>query len=638
VRLREMVWPADRTGRLIAATMALLTVALAVWLIAGREQQNKRSNANLFADAPYYYVYLPSVLLDRDLDLGNQYAETKNWYRFGKTPIGRPANVFGIGPAVFTAPLFVAGHGVARLTGDRRDGFSEWEVKPVVLASLLYSLGALLIAYRLARRRLGGRLLPFAGVLIAFLGSPVVYYACRQPGYAHPFATFWVALFVERWDASFGGGSSGEPDTATGPRSLRCWLLLGALLGCAALARPQLVLWGVLLVPAVADDLRRGARLAGGLGAQLPRLVGRWAAGAALSIAIVAPQLVVWKLLYGAYYVVPQGEGFMRWDAPAWSETLFASRNGLLPWAPAIAIFLVGVAASARRLPRLGVGLLIGVLGQAYVNGAAWDWWGGGSFGGRRFDSCYVAFAFGAAWIVVAAAGWLRGARGGAAVARLRAVAAAALLAVVGLLVIGTLWAAGTYTTSSARINGGEAASAVLRKRVPGPLGAVLGAGSALANLPARALFAWRHGTGLGAYDRIVGVHFLGETFPGLNSFQPKRDETIPLGDPRKPFLRGLAGGGPPGATLIGGGPARIFVPLNRRGGVRGSLRVAVPEGGGTVRLHWNGAVVFDGPVAAGGKTEVPFEVAAVERGVNELVVEGPPGTAVFQLALHGSD
>src|SRR6185312_13155254 len=79
--------------------------------------------ADLHADAPYYYVYLPSVL-HGDLDFTDEYKETKNWYHLGTTPIGRPANVFGVGPAVFDAPLFLVGHVAAWIAGSRTDGFS----------------------------------------------------------------------------------------------------------------------------------------------------------------------------------------------------------------------------------------------------------------------------------------------------------------------------------------------------------------------------------------------------------------------------------------------------------------------------------------------------------------------------------
>src|SRR5262245_26586205 len=170
--------------------------------------------------------------MDGDLDFADQYRVTGNWYRFGKTETGRMSNVFGIGPAVFEAPVFLAAHAVAR-----GNGFARGEVEPVLYLSLLFSLGALVPVGVLLARRFGARYGAVAVPVLLAAAGPVVYYAIRQPGYAHPFASFWVAFLVERWDASYGGEA---------PRSLRTWLALGGLVGAAALARPQCALWAVL--------------------------------------------------------------------------------------------------------------------------------------------------------------------------------------------------------------------------------------------------------------------------------------------------------------------------------------------------------------------------------------------------------
>ena len=529
--------------------------------------------ADLHADAAYYYVYLPSVL-GGDLDFSDEYLETKNWYGLGSTPLGRPANVFGIGPAVFDAPLFAVGHVAALVTGSRGDGFSRWEVWGYSWASLVYTLGAVAIATRLVRRRLGGGIV---GPLVAALAGPVLYYAVRQPGYAHPVATFWATLLVERWDASY---------DRDGPRTLRTWLVLGAVLGAATLARPQLVTWGVLLGAAAVDDLRRAWPRPSW------RPLAHHAAGATAAVAVFAPQLVAWRLVYGAWYLVPQGAGFMRWDAPCWSEVLFSSRNGLLPWSPAYAVLLVACVAAARRLPRLVVALIAGLGLQVLVNGAAWDWWAGGSFGGRRFDSTYVVFAFGAAVLVE----WAR--------ASVRApwplrIAAGGVTVVVAVLVAANLWLARWFSVTSVPVDGGVPAShALVRAAIP-PFGTVAGWMSGLANLPARAAFAWRHGTDVDAYDRLVGVHVLGETYPGLNSYPDQTAATLP------------------GGTVGPDGRLVRYVGLNRRGGIE----ITLPGG---VTARWNGA---------------PFRghTRALVRGVNELELAAAPGTVITPLPIRAT-
>ncbi len=624
----------------MAAALAVIAVGCTVWYLAGGEGTGKdrHSTARIAADASYYHVYLPSLIFDGDVDFTDEYRETKNWYRFGKTPTGRPANVFGVGPAIYEAPLFLVGHVIARLGGGRHDGFSDAEVKLSLWASVLLSVAAMWFAWRMAERRLAlaapnatlGRWLAFAGVFLAFAGGPVVYYAVRQPGYAHPFATFWTAWFLERWDASFDGEE---------PRGLRTWVVLGALLGAAALARPQLATWGVVLIAAVIDDVRRSwdglptAPLGRRAGQAALRLAPRWLAGAGAAALAFSPQLLAWKALYGSFYVVPQGADFMRWDSPAWSEVLFSSRNGLFPWSPAYAIFAIGLVVAIRRARRPAAWLLAGVVLQVIANGAVWDWWGGGSFGGRRFDSCYTAFAFGASCLLVAPAPALRrwwGARRWPALAPAGA-GAAALTLLLACLAGGNLYVAGRTSTTSARIRGGEAAASVLEGKIGGPIGWAVGSASAAANFPARAAFAWRHGTDLDAYDRVVGVHFMGETYPGLNSFQPKTSDTLALRNVRSPLVQGFVPAA--GSLALAGDRARILLPLNRKGRARVAVSASGPPGA-PVTLRWNGSGIGGGALAAQ-PAEVAGDTPALRRGVNVLEVWAPPGTRLYQVELR---
>ena len=599
--------PRAQTPRALWLAGAVLAAAATVAFVAGHDDWG-RTLREPTADAAYYYAYLPSLVLDGDLDFSNQYRVTQNWYRFGPTPLGRAGNVFGIGPAVFELPAFVVGHALATLAGARSDGFSRWETTLVLWTSIAFSLAAIWLAARLARRWVGPGA-AYAGALAAAISGPLLYYAIRQPGYAHPCAALFATLLIERWDASYAGA----------PRSLRTWIVLGAAAGAAALARPQLALWAALLPVAALDDLRRRA------GAPWPRLLGRWAAGAAAAALVFLPQLVAWKALYGAWYVVPQGPGFMRWDAPAWSEALFSSRNGLFPWAPLYAPMAIGVAALARRTVRLPLALLLGLFGQALVNGAAWDWWAGGSFGGRRFDSCYPVFAVGAAVLLAAAARALRwggdagesnredgGAKSmGRARGRLAAAIAGLALAAAILVAVATVELAMSTSVNSARITGGEPASQVWRARIGGVRGWLAAWLSRAANAPVRAAFAWRHGVSLDAYDRLVGVHALGETYPGLNSYPDKLRDAV---------------AGPGRMTAAS---TRLLVGVNRRGAI--ALRVPV-DGTGDIAVTWNDDTTAMRSIS--GHDVVELSGLWPRRGINTLEIRAPAGTVVGSIEL----
>ncbi|MBK9033307.1 MAG: hypothetical protein IPL61_18880 [Myxococcales bacterium] len=612
---------ADRETRgrwgLTLAIVALL--ALATWWFQRGHDARGWTTAEPYADAPYYYVYLPSLALDHDLDLTDEYAVTQNWYRFGRTPTGKPGNVFGVGPALLSLPAFGLGHVASIATNDRQDGFGQAEVTAVMWMSVLLSTLALVFPARvIARRFAPGPVGLFAALMVAAAG-PVVYYAVRQPGYAHPYATFFAAWLIDAWDASYDR-----------PRTARTWAWLGLLLGLAALARPQLATWGVLLVAAAVDDLRRTRPSA--------RLVGRWALGAAVTAACVLPQLLVWRAMYGALYVVPQGDGFMRWDAPAWSEVLFSSRNGLFHWAPLYALAALGLIAACARRARLAGLLIVGVALQVVINGAAWDWWGGGSFGGRRFDSCYAAFAIGLGALlapgVLALATITRRPRWARAAL---ALVTAPLAALAIALAIATVGLAIHYDSTTARIYGGDRAANVyrihLQQGVRRRAGQVAARASIAATWPARALFAARHGVPLDTYDRVVGVHFLGETFPGLNSVPPPREDRRDVAGLPPPFRYGLVPArGRPGVLRLAGPVATLLVPLNRTGGVTVTVRVRHPDGA-PVRAYWNQRLVATATVGAD-ETALTWTTFALERGVNELALVSAPELELARLEL----
>jgi len=564
-------------------TLLLAFVAAIACMYATHDARGP--TARLTADGWYYHAYTVSLVNDRDLDFANQYRVTGNWYHFGATPTGEPGNPFGIGAPLMTVPLYLVGTLVAWLTGGDTGGFGTAQVRLVALASPLFSVGAVVFAWRLCRRRLGSRFAALAAPMAIFLAGPVLYYAVRQPGYAHPQATFFAAWLVDAWDASFSGA----------PRRLSTWLGLGALWGAAALARPQLAPWGFLLAVAAVDDVRNGAA---------PFV--RWLLAGLAAALVFAPQLIAWKVLYGSFTAVPQGPGFMVWDAPAWSEVLFSARNGLFAWAPLAALATIGLALAVRGpSPRLAAGLLAGFALQVWTNGAVWDWWGGGAFGGRRFDSCFVAFAYGLAFLL--------------SLARWRWVAGV----VTAVCVAGNVALAAASNVFNLEGHDGVPPSTFLIRTLPPGLGHAVGGLSWLVTLPARAAFAWQHGAPLDAYDRVAGVHLLTEFYPGLLGRPLKNRDDVALTG-AQPTLVGFEPARP-GARLVGG-RGTILVSLNRRHGpVIATLALAAPA---PIELTWDGHPV---PTTLAGTTAT-VALDPVERGVHDLGVSAPAGTVILSL------
>ena len=153
------------------------------------------------------------------------------------------------------------------------------------------------------------------------------------------------------------------------------------------------------------------------------RSVGYLCFAVALGI-VVAPQLYVYQTLNGTFGPTPfVVEKFSLLPRYAFA-VLFSGFHGLFSWHPVTLVAVLGLAALWRRAPWVAAALVVFVAAQVLVIGSYETWWGGASFGARRFINCTAIFSLGLA----VGFGTLRG--------RFRHLAAAAIAGLV-------LWNAG---------------------------------------------------------------------------------------------------------------------------------------------------------------------------------------------------
>jgi len=345
----------------------------------------------LRGDGLWYYSYAHSLAFDFDLDLTNQYQRLGIDHYPGSQPVretGRPRNTFPVGVGFLWVPFLYLGHLGAFLRNAHGlptsyDGWSDPYLHTLALANLALGTLGLAILDRFLRRWFSPPIAFGATVGIAgasFLGWYLVY----QPIYTHAATLLLAAAVYELW-----ARGAASPSGAAG---------MGLLVGWAACLRWQNGLLGLLPLASLAGRLRREPRSAG-LGA---------AALASGFLVGILPQLLAWKVIFGRFLIgVPLGADYLRWWDPFFSETLFSSRHGLFSWSPLLLFASMGFAGFLFRHPRVGSPLLVLLILFFYVNSAVADWWAGGSFGARRFDSVLPIFALGLAtavlWLVEAA-------------------------------------------------------------------------------------------------------------------------------------------------------------------------------------------------------------------------------------------
>ena len=317
------------------AAVAAAAALVALVYLLGTAYSSGLSEPLVQGDARSYFAYLPSLALDRDLDLTNQFAVLRPEggdprYPFGIGAHGRAANPFPIGPALLWLPGYLAGLAVDavadRLGYDTGPfGYGAFAVWGAALAAIAWVGVGAELSRRLARELVATRY-ALPATLLVWFGTPALYYTLVAPLYSHAAAWFAVALAAWLGWCAF----KHEDDPAR-------WFAAGAASGLVVAIRLQDA--PLLMVPA-------GMALMAARSARRPRVVGAMAAGA---LAGYLPQACAWYALHGE--IIPR-QGLGAPNPPSFSRIaaiLFSTGyEGWLSWTPLAAAALVGLALIAR--------------------------------------------------------------------------------------------------------------------------------------------------------------------------------------------------------------------------------------------------------------------------------------------------
>ena len=342
------------------------------------------------SDGAYYYSYLPSLILDHDLDFTNQYAELVSGRETSRLRAieGRPPNKYTIGSAVLWTPFFLIGHLLVlavRAAGFPipPDGIGYLYQIPTMLGSITYGFAGVLLLYWSCRRFFSRRVSAFSSILI-WLATNLIYYMIAEPSMSHACSFFATALFLTLW-LSF------RPDP-----TLSQWLLLGLSGGLITLVRPPDATW--LVLPAIDLALSAGR---GWKGRLLRSTRGLVVLGMVAGI-VFLPQFLLWQALdatptIDGHASFTQYPVHFHWFSPHILSLLFSLHHGLFSWHPVLLFGAAGLFLLYRKNRALTLSLSIGFALQACVIGAWYGWPGGHAFGSRMLISSLPALAFGLA-------------------------------------------------------------------------------------------------------------------------------------------------------------------------------------------------------------------------------------------------
>jgi hypothetical protein len=400
---------ASAPSRLTPLLVALCVVVAAVgvvwpaWDMFGPERRPMLQGW----DDSFYYFWLPSVVIDGDLDFTNQLEQASTLHTgvrddalsAPRTDTGFVLNKYPPGWALGSLPFFLLAHAFAPAGST---GFEPIYLLSVWLGQLLYAVAGLWLACRIVARFFPATAAP--ATLVVWLASPLVYYQTARLSMSHSqvfvlaLLVFWSALRIRDSDAP-----------------TRLWALLGFAAALLVVTRNVALIYLAMPAVVVAPRLRSFRSAAALL------------AGAFLPAAL---QLLAWRILFGSWIAYTYGGERFDFSDLHLLEVLFSPRHGWFYWHP---LFLPAIAAFTAWALRRAEGLAwLASLVVIVLLNAAWPtWWLGSSFGYRGFEVPTLFAMIGFASLLAAASSH----------PRLRSLlTAAALLAVVWNLALFALF------------------------------------------------------------------------------------------------------------------------------------------------------------------------------------------------------
>jgi hypothetical protein len=378
----------SRLGLYIFITIVFFAVA---WIaVLGRAVAMDREVNVIISDARYYYVYLPSLVVDGDLDFSNQIRDhwETEWnpaLLLDRTERGLVRNQYPVGLALTLLPTFLAAHAATKALAFgggaplAPDGYSLLYQLAAVATVMALGLASMAMIDSLVVRRFHVNPRAAAAAIVAYwIGTPFAYYFFREPLMVHVASAFWVTSVLWVGLAMTDGVRWWQP------------LALVLAISMAVVCRPSNVFIAPFLVY-VAVELRRRRLLA---------VVIRFLPLATLGLAPVLLQLLAWRLLSGHWVNYGYRVSF-HWGEPMLLQTLFSPRHGLFVWSPLLVLSAGGAAWETFRRGGIRDALWLSLLLSGailwYLN-SAWEiWWFGDAFGARAFLELSFLFILGLA-------------------------------------------------------------------------------------------------------------------------------------------------------------------------------------------------------------------------------------------------
>ncbi len=341
-------------------------------------------------DGVGYYSYLRSIFMDGDLNFANEFEKLESW-KYGlplpadKTSTGYVPNPYSIGPVILWSPFFLLAllitHIINLFGGNVLiDGYSSIFVLFTSAGTKIYGFLGIILLWK--SLRLFYKEEPsFFSTVFMMLATPLTYYLAFEPFMSHVHSFFLISLMLYLWLKNLG------------EESFKKWFSLGAINGLIAITRWQDVTFFIL--PPIflilnSFSFRHVLHW-------MKKNIGYLILYIFTFLVVFSYQIIVFKIIYGFWFGIPQGRDFVGYIPKYFLEILFSPKHGLFQWHPILLFSIAGLLLSILKRSLLNGIFLIGFLFQWLFNSTLPQWWGGDAFGMRRLINCIPLFAFGLA-------------------------------------------------------------------------------------------------------------------------------------------------------------------------------------------------------------------------------------------------
>lgn len=341
-------------------------------------------------DGVGYYSYLRSIFMDGDLNFANEFEKLESW-KYGlplpseRTFTGYVSNPYSIGPAILWSPFFLLAflisHIINLFGGNVSiDGYSTLFVIFASSGTKIYGFLGIILLWK-SLRLLYKEESSFFSTVFMMLATPLTYYLAFEPFMSHVHSFFLISLMLYLWLRNLR------------EESFKKWFILGGINGLIALTRWQDATF--FLLPPIflilnSFSLRNVLHW-------FKKNISYFILYILTFLIVFSPQIIVFKIIYGFWFGVPQGKDFIGYVPKYLFEVLFSPKHGLFNWHPILLFAFLGLLSNTLKKNLLGGVFLTGFIFQWLFNSTLPQWWGGHAFGMRRLINCIPLLAFGLA-------------------------------------------------------------------------------------------------------------------------------------------------------------------------------------------------------------------------------------------------